>query len=368
MTQKEIIDFLENDFPTSLQEDYDNTGLTLGDTSKKCTGILITLDITLEVLQEAKAKKCNFIISHHPLIFKGLKKITPENEVGKILFFAMRNNLTLYAIHTNLDNVLEGVSKSIADRLGLEFKNLKVLKPRQNLFYKLITFVPQKFAEKVRTELFAIGIGEIGNYSECSFNSQGEGTFKPSLKSSHPFVGKKGLRHIEPEIKIEILLPKTLTSKALNTLFKHHPYEEPAYDLIPLGNSSPLYGSGFIADLKTPISILPFLKHIKKKFQLKIIRHSILCKKEIKRIALCGGSGAFLIDEAIKQKADIYITGDLKYHDFFLSESKIILADIGHFESEISCCKLLENKLKKKYNNFAVLCSEKPSNGVHYFN
>lgn len=364
MKIQEIVSALEKFAPLHLQESYDNAGLIIGDKNLTCTGIICSLDVTEDVIKEATKKKCNLIVAHHPLIFSGLKKIVGSNYTEKTVITAIKNDIAIYASHTNLDNLHNGVNKIIANKIGLI--NTKVLSSKNNILQKLYTYVPQDFEEKVKNELFAIGAGHIGNYNECSFTTKGLGTFKAN-NNAKPFVGKKNERHKENEVKIEIIFPGWLQNKLINTLLKVHPYEEPAYDIVQLNNKSNLVGSGIIGELSKEINTKTFLKYISEVFDLHVIRHSGLTKKSIKRVAVCGGSGSFLIKDAVREKADIFITSDLKYHEFFDANKELILADIGHFESEQFTIDLLQTFLQENFPNFAVLKTKVNTNSVNYF-
>ncbi|MGI8952397.1 MAG: Nif3-like dinuclear metal center hexameric protein [Chitinophagaceae bacterium] len=360
----EIIETLENIAPLFYQESYDNAGLIIGNASWRCTGIICTLDATEEVVLEAKKNNCNLLVAHHPIIFSGLKKITGKNYVEKAVIAAIKNDIAIYAIHTNLDNVIHGVNNKIADKLGLIYR--KILAPKQNELMKLFTFVPVEYAEKLRAAIFEIGGGNIGNYSECSFNVIGIGTFKAGEKTN-PFVGEIGKRHEETEIKIEIIFPAYLQNKIVDALVKSHPYEEPAYDLITLLNKFQNVGSGLIGELKEEISETEFLLKIKTAFNLSVIRFTNLLNKNVKRIALCGGAGSFLIKNAIAANADFFITADVKYHEFFDANDRIVIADIGHWESEQFTIDLLVEIISEKFPNFAVRKTEIKTNPVNYF-
>ena len=364
MKIKEIMDVLELLAPPSLQEDYDNSGLLIGDKNNNCTGALICLDVTEKVVEEAKVRKCNLIISHHPLIFRGVKKITSDNYVSRTIINAIKNDIAVYAIHTNLDNVSHGVNSKIAEKLGL--RNCTVLLPKVDQLKKLVTFSPVANSENVRNALFAAGAGAIGKYSECSYNVSGEGTFKAG-EGTNPFVGKQGERHTEPEIRIEVIFPPYIQETLLTALKQAHPYEEVAYYIQTLDNLDEFTGSGMVGDLDESISPGALMEKLKHQFNLSVIRHTDSPVERIKRIAVCGGSGFFLLPNAITSGAQAYITSDIKYHDFFEAEGEILLADIGHFESEQFTTDLLSEILSKKYPNFAVLKSETRTNPVRYF-
>lgn len=360
----EVISFLESVAPPSLQESYDNAGLLTGNSNWECTGVITTLDATEAVVLEAMEKKCNLIVAHHPIIFGGLKKITGKNYVEQTIITAIKNDIAIYAIHTNLDNVLQGVNAAIADKLGLI--NRRILQSKNNTLKKLFTFVPADQAEKVRSAIFAAGGGHISNYSECSFNTPGFGTFKPG-EGTNPYTGKIGERHIEDEIKMEMIFPAWLQQAILNAMFAVHPYEEVAYDIISLDNQNQQVGSGLVGELPEPLSETAFLGLLKTKFNLSVIRHTPLLDKMVTKIALCGGAGSFLIGAAAASGAGFYITGDIKYHEFFDANDRLVVADIGHFESEQYTIDLLHEVLSQKFPTFAIQKTGVKTNPVRYF-
>src|SRR6476661_1334790 len=359
----DLISAIEVFAAPELQEDYDNAGLITGNGDRECSGVLCSLDVTLEVIKEAQASNCNLIISHHPIIFKGLKRINGKSYVENIIIEAIKNDIALYAAHTNLDNVLLGVNGMIAQKLGL--KDIEVLQPKKRLLRRLITFAPVDKAEEVRKAVFNAGAGHIGQYSECSFNSEGTGTFKAE-EGADPYVGEIGKQHQEKETKIEIVYPFYLETQVVKALVKHHPYEEVAYDIFTMENNHLGIGSGVIGNLEIPMKEINFLELLKDRFGARGIRYTNLLGKPVQKVAICGGAGSFLIKKAIKNKADIYITGDVKYHEFFDSEGKIVLADIGHYESEQFTVELLYDLLLKKFPTFAVLKSSVNTNPVNY--
>jgi dinuclear metal center YbgI/SA1388 family protein len=359
----DLISAIEVFAAPELQEDYDNAGLITGNAYWECSGVLCSLDVTMEVIEEAKAQNCNLILSHHPIIFRGLKRINGKNYVENIVIEAIKNDIALYAAHTNLDNVLLGVSGMIAKKLGL--KDIKVLQPKNRLLRRLITFAPLDKAEDVRKAVFDAGAGHIGQYSECSFNSEGTGTFKAE-EGADPYVGEIGKQHQEKETKIEIVYPFYMETQVVKALVKHHPYEEVAYDIFTMENIHLGIGSGVIGQLEVPMEGQKFLNLLKERFAAKGIRYTNLLGKPIQKVAICGGAGSFLLKKAISSKADIYITGDVKYHEFFDAEGKIVLADIGHYESEQYTVELLCDLLLKKFPTFAVLKSGVNTNPVNY--
>ena len=354
---------LEQYAPLELQEKYDNAGLIIGTADMEISAVLISLDITDEVLDEAIQNNCNLIISHHPLIFNGIKRFVEEDLVQRLTVKAIRNNIAVYGMHTNLDNSAKGLNAWICDILGI--KNYRFLSPVKGLLSKLVTFCPIDYADRVRNALFAAGAGNIGNYDCCSYNLEGKGTFRAS-ESANPFVGEKNTVHVEKETRIEVIFPEFTERHLVAALLKNHPYEEVAYDIYHLNNVG-FAGTGMIGDLESPLTEPEFLENVKRKIGIPFIRHSVFCGKKVSRIAVCTGSGAFLIPLARKSGADAFLTADLKYHEFFDANDQMILADIGHYESERFVKDLIYGILIKKFPNFAFLISKINSNPVHYY-
>jgi len=363
MNVKSICELIEEVAPLSLQESYDNAGLLVGDPQIEVNSVLISIDITEDVIEEAIHKKCNLIVSHHPLIFNGLKRLTGQNEVQRCVAKAIKNDISIYAAHTNLDNVLNGVSGKMAEKIGL--KNIQILQPKENGLLKLITYVPSLYSDKIRKVLFEAGAGQIGNYDSCSFNAEGVGTFR-AKENAQPFVGKIDELHSEPETRIEVVLPVYLKDRVLESLLKIHPYEEPAFDFIPLQNAWNQVGTGVTGELPNPEDELTFLNRIKIIFNISSIRHTNLLGKKIKRVALCGGSGSGFLPDAIQANADVFITGDFKYHEFFEAQKRILIADIGHFESEQFTKDIFFEIITKKMPTFAVQISDSKTNPINY--
>lgn len=359
-----LLEVLEQYAPTALQASYDNAGLITGSRGWECTGVLCTLDATEEIVEEAMQKGCNLIVAHHPIIFKGLKSITGKNYVERTLIKAIKHDIAIYAIHTNLDHVANGVSGKMADRLGLVQTN--ILEPLKGALRQLYFYVPPPYLEQVKQAVFQAGAGQIGNYSECSFVNEGVGTFKPEDKAQ-PFSGNKGELFSDRELKVEVVVPAALESSVLAALQQAHPYETVAYGVVALENDHPDWGSGMIGQLPEALTRQDFLSLLKEKFNLKNIRHTIGSGDLIKTVALCGGAGSFLISNALAAKADAFVTADLKYHEFFDAENKLLLCDIGHFESEQFTIELLSDILLKKFPTFAVLKSDNQTNPIHYF-
>lgn len=363
MKIKEIIPVLEELAPLGYAEDFDNVGLLVGSYDLEVTGILVCHDALEEVVEEAIEKRCNFIICFHPILFSGLKSITGKNYVERSIVKAIKNDIAIYAIHTALDNHQEGVNKIFCDTLGI--KNCKILIPKQNYVYKLVTFVPINDLENVRKSLFDAGAGAIGNYDHCSFISNGTGSFRGN-QHSNPVIGEPFKEEKVEEVKLEVTFEKHLQQKILTNLFNSHPYEEVAYEIYLLDNKLQNVGMGMIGELEQDMDERAFLKMVKEKTQTGGIRHSKFLDKKIKRVAVLGGSGAFAIKNAIGQKADAYITADLKYHDYYLAENQIVLADIGHFESERYIKNYIVDYLSKKLTTFAVILSTVNTNPVNY--
>jgi dinuclear metal center YbgI/SA1388 family protein len=364
MKIKEIINFLEQIAPSEFQENYDNCGLISGDSNWECSGVLVTLDCTDEVIVEAKAKGCNIVVTHHPIIYRAIKKISPNDYVGKAIIAAIKNDIAIFAIHTSLDNVLHGVNGKIAEILGVE--KTRVLDPKMGILKKMYTFMPTAYVKKISEALFEAGAGNIGAYSEVGFTVEGIGGFKPGI-DANPFVGNIGERHHEPETKLEVIYPKHLENKIVAALINNHPYEEVAYDLISIDNVDDKIGAGLIGELPTPITEKDFLQLLKDKFCLKVIKHTPFLNKPIKKVAICGGAGSFLINKARAVGADIFISADIKYHEFFDANNELLIADIGHFESEQFTINLLFDILQKKYTKFAVLKAVTRTNPLNYF-
>ncbi len=364
MKIKEIIDALEEFAPLSLQENYDNAGLITGNPDDEFKAAILAIDTTEDVVEEAVKKGANLIISHHPIIFSGLKKLNGKNYIERTIIKAVKNDIAIYAAHTNMDNVYSGVNAKICEKLAL--KNCKILLAQKDVLKKLVTFVPVEHADTVRKAVFEAGAGHIGNYDSCSYNLSGKGSFR-ALEGSNPFVGKQGEIHFEDEIRFETIFPKYKQSQIIKALLNSHPYEEVAYDIYPLDNTYEKTGAGMIGELEKALPEKDFFDIIKKVFNISCIRHTELLNKDIKRVAVCGGSGSFLLSDAIKQSADIFISGDFKYHQFFDAEKRIIIADIGHYESEQYTKELFYDILTKKFPTFAFYFSEINTNPVKYY-
>jgi dinuclear metal center YbgI/SA1388 family protein len=360
----DVISYLESIAPPSLQESYDNSGLLVGEKSTKVSGVLISLDCIEATILEAIEQKCNLIVAHHPIVFSGLKRFNNANYVQRTVQLAIKNDIAIYAIHTNLDNVyVNGVNSKIAEKLGLI--STRILSPKPGELLKLVTYCPTKNEEGIKEALFTAGAGHISNYSECSFTTNGSGTFRAEL-GANPVLGEVGKRHTESEVKIEVIIYKSQMDGVLSVLNQAHPYEEVAYELYPTLNEDKNIGSGMVGDLQVKMSTVEFLEHLKSSMNLQMIKHTSW-DKPIKKVAVCGGSGQFLIGNAKSSKADVYVTSDFKYHEFFDAENDIMICDIGHYESEKFTIDLLFDILSKKFSTFAILKTEVNTNPVNYF-
>lgn len=370
MTIQDVIDQLHELAPLAYAEDFDNVGLLVGDKDQYVSGILVTLDTLETVVDEAIENNCNLIVSFHPIIFKGLKKLTGKTYVERVVIKAIQHNIAIFSIHTALDNALQGVNSIICDQLGLT--NKTILIPQSGTIKKLQTYVPKANAETLRNALFSAGAGSIGNYESCSFNVEGEGTYLGN-EDSNPVIGTKGKLHTEKEMAISVTFQKHLEPKVLKALFEAHPYEEVAYEVSTLENSNQHIGIGMLGELQNEMETLDCLKFIKSRMQTACIRHSKPINKPIRKIAVLGGSGSFAINAAKAANADLLVTADLKYHDFFSAENSIVLADIGHYESEQFTKSFLVDYLSKKITNFAaalpagrIILSKTNTNPIKY--
>lgn len=359
-----IIEFLEEIAPPSLQESYDNSGLQVGNRQQETRKALLTLDCTEAIVEEAIQKDCNLIIAHHPVIFGGIKSLTGKNDVERTLIKALKHDVAIYAIHTNLDNVLyRGVNEKLAQKLKI--KNLKVLQPKKDSLSKLVVFVPVAHLEQVQKALWEAGAGHIGNYDQCSFAASGKGTFR-ALEGADPFVGRQGELHTEPEERLEVILPRHKQSAVVKALLASHPYEEVAYELYPLLNTDPTVGSGAIGELEVPVKAVDFPAYVKQSLEAGMVKHTPVVKDTIKRVAICGGSGSFLLPDAIRAGADAFVTADYKYHQYFDAGRQLMIVDPGHYETEKYTPTLLQELLIEKFPTFAPILSELNTNPINY--
>lgn len=363
MTVKEITDLLEELAPLAYAEDFDNVGLLVGDAQMEVKGILVTLDTLEIVVDEAIASGCNLIVSFHPIIFGGLKKLIGNNYVERTVIKAIQNSIAIYSMHTALDNVREGVNKKICEVLGI--LHPQILVPKKGTIEKLVTYVPKKDADALRTSLFEAGAGNIGKYSDCSFSVEGMGSFKAGDKA-HPVTGEIGKVHNEEETQINVIYSKPDRTRILKALLENHPYEEVAYELLTLQNTDQNIGMGMVGELPKPMGETEFLQHVKQKMNVSVIRRSRLLNQKVIKIAVLGGSGAFAIEAAKASGAQIFITADIKYHEFYKAEDKLVIADIGHYEIEQFTKNLVVDYLTKKIPNFAIRLAESKTNPIQY--
>ena len=363
MKLKDITDYLDSVIPLTCQEDYDNSGLQVGDPGREISSALLTLDVTEEVFEEAVSSGCDIIISHHPLIFSGIKRISGKNATERILISAIRNDIAIYSAHTNLDIFNSGVSRKMAEKLGLQ--NIKVLSPFGKQLLKLVVYVPDNYLDVVRKAVFEAGAGVTGNYDSCGFVTQGTGSFRGN-ETTKPFVGKKGEMHYENEMRFETILMPHLKEKVIKALLAYHPYEEVAYDLYSLETSNEYSGLGCTGIIPDALSEIAFLEKVRDVFGTRIVSYSKLSGKSIKKVAVCGGAGASLLKMALSSGADAYITGDIKYHNYFDAESKILLVDAGHYESEKFSSEIIYDLIIKKFPKFAVRFSKTDTNPINY--
>jgi dinuclear metal center YbgI/SA1388 family protein len=359
----DIIDCIEEIAPKSYQESYDNAGLIIGNRQAECTGVLICLDSLETIVDEAITLKYNLIVAHHPVVFSGLKQITGKNYVERIIIKAIKNDIAIYAAHTNLDNVQQGVNAKIGEKLGI--KNYKILQPKNKVLKKLYSYTPVQYTQQILRALFDAGAGQIGNYSECCFLVNGTGTYFPN-DEAQPALGEKNKRNAENEDKIEVIFPFYLENKIIAALQQSHPYEEVAYEIITLGNKNQTIGSGMTGTLEQPMEETDFLHFVKQQLQTDCIRYTQLLGKPVRKVAWCGGSGSFLLGEAMAQQADVFISGDFTYHKFFDADNQIVILDVGHYESEQFTSEIFYNSLTKKFRNFAVQISKQRTNPINY--
>jgi dinuclear metal center YbgI/SA1388 family protein len=363
ITIKEITNSIEELAPLAYAESFDNIGLLVGNYNTEVTGVLVTLDTLENIVDEAIEKKCNLIVSFHPIIFAGLKKINGNTYVEKVIIKAIKNDIAIYAMHTALDNSFNGVNSKICDILGL--KNKEILIPQKNTIKKLLTYVPVENAKRLRKAMFAKGAGKIGNYDSCSFNVEGFGTYRGG-KDSNPTIGERGVLHSEKEIIIGVIFEKHLEGAILKALFDNHPYEEVAYEVTTIENKHQQIGMGMIAEFEEEMDEKAFLHFVKKTLNTACIRHSKLMEKKIKKVAVLGGSGSFAIENAKKAGADAFISADFKYHEFYKAENQILITDVGHYESEQFTKNLLVDYLTEKFTNFAIVLSDNITNPIYY--
>ena len=364
MLVKDILNCLAEVAPLPWQESYDNAGLQVGDLNAEARKALVCLDITEEIVDEAVAKSCDVIVSHHPLVFRGLKRLTPQTYVERAVMKAVKHDIAMISMHTNLDNSHLGVNRALGEKLGL--KKLRILRPLEDQLRKLVVYVPAAEAGTVRQAMFGAGAGCIGHYDSCSFNANGKGTFRAG-EDAHPFVGTVGELHFEDEVRIETVVPKHLLNQVVAAMLRAHPYEEVAYDVFAMENEWQQAGAGMVGALDVPMEEVAFLSFVAKTLDSPCLRHSALTGRNIQTVALCGGSGSPFMADALRAGADAYLTGDVKYHDFFVPEGRMLLVDGGHFETEQFTKELIVGLIRKKFPNFAAEIAATRTNAVHYF-
>lgn len=360
----ELTQYLEQIAPLAYQESYDNAGLIVGDAQQTITNILISLDVTESVVEEAIAKNCNLIVAHHPIIFKGIKKLNGRNYVERTIIKAIKNDVAIYAIHTNLDNVAGGVNYKIATKLALQ--KVEILAPKTDSLLKLVSFAPIADTPKILDALYEVGVGQIGHYDHCSFKVEGDGTFRPNDKAQ-PYIGTSHVDETVRENRFEVIFPAYLQGQVLRALQGAHPYEEVAFYVSALLNHNQEVGAGAIGYLENPMNTGAFLAYLKQQMNVTVIKHTALLKDSIQKIAVCGGAGGFLLSDAIRKGADVFITSDYKYHEYFDADGRIIICDIGHYESEVFTKELLQHYISRKFVNFAPILSETNTNPVSYY-
>ena len=363
MKLKQILGHIESIAPPSLQEKYDNSGLITGSLDMQISGAVICLDSIEDVVDEAISLGYNLVIAHHPIVFSGLKRFTGSDYIQRTIVKAIKNDIAIYACHTNLDNVAEGVNLEIANRLGLV--DLEILSPKTGILSKLVVFVPDSNKQEVQNAIFKAGGGGIGNYDECSFSGSGQGTFRAG-EGADPFVGSIGERRSESEQRLEVIVENSCLSRVIGAMTAAHPYEEVAYDLYPIDNRHQQVGSGMVGSLIAPMNTMDFLRQVKREFKCEVVKHTAVIKEQIQRVAVCGGSGSFLLNDAMRVGADVFVTADYKYHQYFDADGSLVIADIGHFESEQFTIDLLGRILREKFPNFALHFTEINTNPVNY--
>ncbi|HRZ41578.1 MAG TPA: Nif3-like dinuclear metal center hexameric protein [Bacteroidales bacterium] len=363
MLVRELADFIETLAPSGLQESYDNVGIQTGDPETEVTGVLVTLDITEGTIEESVKKGCNVVIAHHPLIFKGLKRLTGSTLVERAVIMAIRHHIAIIILHTNFDNAPRGLNYHLAGKLGI--RKPSVLSPMDGSLHKVVTYCPESAADSVREAMFMAGGGRIGEYDRCSFNTEGTGTYRP-LEGSDPYIGSPGEFHSGREVRVEMVVPSYLSGKVVNAMRKAHPYEEVAYEVFQMMNSDPYTGAGMWGELETPIPVIEFIEKVKQELGAEGIRYSRWEGEAIKRVGVCGGSGSFLIEKAIRLGMDALITSDLKYHAFTDYGKSLLLVDAGHFETELLMTGIITEAVQKKFTTFASHISAHLRNPIIY--
>lgn len=348
MKLSQITKAFEERIPLSLQEPWDQCGLSLGHPAADVKSVLFSFDLTPKAIEHAKKNKQNLIVTHHPFQLKGQAQIRFDSYTGQMIAECAKHNIAVYCSHTNHDASRDSLNFHYLKKLGV--KDATALKANVQKLYKLVVFVPHKEVDAVMNALFAADAGKIGAYGECSFRSEGQGTFKGD-DSTNPNYGQKGIRETVAEQKIETIVPQHLLAKVIQKMIKAHPYEEVAYDVYALENQSFYTGIGAIGTLPKALSKKELTLALQKLFKLKTLRFIDGGHKTFKRVAICTGSGTSLMKDALKQKADVFLTGDIKYHQATEAQvKKLSMVDLGHFHSEIDSMKVLKNIFSELFN------------------
>ncbi len=365
-TVGDVIRIIESSYPLCYQEPYDNSGLQVGQMGEKVTGIMLSVETTEAVLEECVDKGCNFLLSHHPILFKPLKRVTMCTYQERCLAFAIKHNIAIYALHTSADNILQGINFFVANKVGMQIDGRRPLCPAKGGAYKLQVYVPKTHQKIVREALHQEGIGVSGKYSSCSFSSEGVGRFIPR-KGASPFIGKEiGVMEQVSEVCVSMLVEQHLLSAALGTIKRVHPYEEPAYEIIPLLGQSVQVGSGLLGFLPAPVPANSFLNQLKETFNTSVVAHSEITQKMISSVAICGGSGGPFLEQAIAAGADAYVTGEAKYNDFLDAQGRINLVVLGHHTSEQVAIDLFEQLLHQITQEVSLYKSQRDINPVRF--
>lgn len=370
MKIKHLGQVLDQLAPFAYQMSFDNSGLQVGHPEDPIEKILCTLDVTDAVLEEAIQQQADCIVAHHPLIFSPLKKLTGQTPTERLVIKAIRHGIGIYAVHTNLDQVSEGVNQRLAQALGLT--NTQILQPSNRALKKLVTFCPSMNSEDghyypgiIRQALFEAGAGQTGGYDQASFNAKGKGTFR-APEGSSPFVGKEDQMHVQEEVRIETIFPSAIQGQVISALQSAHPYEEVAYDVYTLDNTFNDVGAGMLGKLPEAVGEMHFLRDLKANLHAQGLRHTALTGNHIERVALCGGAGRFTLSKAVKEGADALVTADFKYHDFFDVDQQLLLVDVGHYESEQFTPEILYNYIAKELPETSVTISACNTNPIYY--
>ncbi len=353
--------------PKEIAWERDNVGLQVGDPEANVRGVLVCLDCTEQVILEARKQKADLIVSHHPLLFRAPKSITTADETGRAIRALIENKTNLYSAHTNLDFTAGGTSFAIAEALRL--KNVEFLRKSYEVDKKIVTFVPRLHTQKVRNAMAEAGAGIIGNYDYCSFGIAGTGSFRGN-SAANPAIGTKGKLESAEEIRLEMIGKQWNTEKIVKAMIAAHPYETVAYDIYPLQNASTEFGMGIIGTLKQPMGLSSFLQLVKKQLNARVLRRTTALNNVVQRIAACGGAGGELVDTAIAQHADVFITADVRYHDFHHATGKITLIDAGHFETEHpvvnAVVRKLNTEIRKLGQRIPVRAAKTSTNPIYY--